>query len=271
MTAPSALPSVELLVAAMHCAEPPDLLVDFPDGVERPDVLVINQCPDGPLPVPLEQPHLRMISVDDRGLAKSRNLALDSAQGDLVVLADADLRYLPSALQTLRAAFAAHPDATVITFQFLNSDTGQPYKRYAKRGFRHNLRTIASVSSVEIAVRRSKLGALRFDPAHGLGARFPSAEEGVFLADVLRAGHAAYYWPEPLCSHPGQTSGHTQWSAQVAEAKGAAFRRMYRGVWPLVTAWFVVRKYPLYKAKLGLAAFAWHSLRGVRAVRRSET
>ena len=250
----------------MNCREPPNLLADFSAADERPAVLVINQCPGGELPALLETPTLRMISVQDRGLAKSRNLALDAARGELLVLADDDLRYLPSALATVREAFAAHPDATAITFQFLNSDTGQPYKRYPPRGFRHNLRTIASVSSVEIALRRERLGSLRFDPAHGLGARFPSAEEGVFLADLLHAGHKLYYWPAPLCSHPGQTSGHTQWSPAIAEAKGAAFARMYRGRWPLVAAWFALRKYPLYKQHLGLGAFALHSVRGAKAV-----
>lgn len=246
----------------MRRKEPPDLLADFPPDSERPALLVINQCPEGNLPPPLDAPQLRMVSVQDRGLAKSRNLALDAARGDVVVLADDDLRYLPNALRTVRQAFAAHPDATAITFQFLNSDTGQPYKRYPASGFRHNLQTIASVSSVEIALRRDRLGSLRFDPAFGLGARYPSAEEGVFLADLIHAGHKLYYWPAPLCSHPGQTSGHTQWSPAVAEAKGAAFARMYRGAWPLVTVWFALRKFPLYRKRLGLGAFVAHGLRG---------
>lgn len=246
----------------MRRTEPPDLLTDVPLQGERPSVLVINQCPEGNLPPPLDSPQLRMISVQDRGLSKSRNLALDAACGDVVVLADDDLRYLPGALQTLREAFAAHPDATAITFQFLNSDTGQPYKRYSPRGFRHNLRSIASVSSVEIALRRDRLGRLRFDPAFGLGARYPSAEEGVFLADLIHAGHALYYWPAPLCSHPGQTSGHTQWSPAVAEAKGAAFARMYRSAWPLVTVWFALRKFPLYRKRLGLGSFVANGVRG---------
>jgi hypothetical protein len=266
MPQPPPATDVELLIATMNRREPPDVLRELGEA-ERPSLLFINQQSSGTLPADVSAAWGRMLSFAELGLSRSRNRALDAARGELLLIGDDDLAYLPDVVGTLRRAFAAHPDATAITFQFLDHATRKPLKRYPTRGFKNYLRTIASVSSFEIALRRERLGALRFDTRFGVGGAHPSGEEGIFLADLLRAGHALYYWPEPLCTHPGMGSGHKLWSTESAQAKGAVFQRMYGAAWPLVGLWFAVAKYPQYRGSVGLGSWLWHTAKGARRAR----
>jgi hypothetical protein len=257
-------PEIELLVACMNRTEPPPVLARFGQGAERPALLVINQCTTIDPPPDIEQPGLRMYSVRERGLSKSRNAALERARGKLLAIVDDDVEYLPGALDTLRRGFAEHPQAAVVTFQFLARETGRPAKRYAKRPFVHGRLSAAAVSSIEIVLRRDLAGHLRFDERFGLGAALTSGEENVWLQDVLRRGLAAAYFPAALCDHPSLGSGHRAWTAVEARTKGALLRRMYPFAWPAMLGGFCVLKYPLYRDHMTAPRFLASALRGAR-------
>src|SRR5688500_20220427 len=116
---PEPQPELELLVACMNRTEPPPVLARFPEGAERPALLVINQCTTIEPPPDLERPGVRMYSSRERGISKSRNAALARARGKLLAIADDDLDYLPSALDAPRRAIAAHQRAAAVTLQCL--------------------------------------------------------------------------------------------------------------------------------------------------------
>jgi len=255
-------PEIELLVACMNRTEPPPVLARFAAGAERPALLVINQCTTIEPPPDLEQPGVRMYSMRERGISRSRNRALERARGKLLVIVDDDIEYLPGALATLRRGFAAHPAAAVVTFQFVVRETGKPSKRYAPRAFSHGRLSAAGVTSFEIALRRELAGRIRFDERFGLGAALTSGEENIWLQDVLRQGHSAGYFPEPLCDHPGLTSGHRGWTEVEARTKGALLRRMYPTAWPAMIGGFSVLKYPLYRQQMTAPRFLATALKG---------
>ena len=260
-------PEVELLVACMNRSEPPPVLARLPPSAERPALLVINQCTTIEPPPELVAPGVRMISVRERGLSRSRNRALELARGKLLVFCDEDVLYLPAALATLRRGFAAHPGAAIVTFQFQTRETGALFKHYAPSPFAHGPLSVAAVSTIEIALRRERAGHLRFDERFGLGAALPSGEENIWLADALRAGLSAGYFPEPLCDHPGLSTGHRAWSHADARAKGALLRRMYPRLWPAMVGGFCILKYPLYRARLSPPGFLAAALEGARNLR----
>ena len=257
-------PEVELLVACMNRREPPPVLARFASGAERPALLVINQCTDIDPPAELALPGVRMVSVRERGLSRSRNRALALARGKLLAFCDEDLEYLPESLAVLRRGFAAHPRAAIVTFQFRARETGKPWKRYAPRPLEHGPLSVASVSTVEIALRRAQAGHLRFDERFGLGAELASGEENIWLIDALREGLRVGYYPEPLCDHPGLSTGHRPWSEADARAKGALLRRMYPTAWPAMVGGFCVLKYPRYRAQLSAPRFLAAAMRGGR-------
>jgi len=259
-------PEVEVLVACMNRREPPPVLARFAAGAERPALLVINQCTSIDPPADIDLPGVRMISVRERGLSRSRNRALSLARGELLAFCDEDVEYLPDALATLRRGFAAHPRAAIVTFRFHTRETGKPFKSYAPSAFEHGPLSVASVSTIEIALRRSQAGQLRFDERFGLGAELASGEENIWLQDALRSGLGLGYFPEPLCDHPGLSTGHRAWTEADARSKGALLRRMYPRAWPAMVGGFCVLKYPLYRQQLSARRFLAAALRGARSL-----
>lgn len=254
--------TLEIAVATMDAGDPQALVERL--GLSEADVsvLVINQV-QGAAGAPYERGRVRMHSFAERGLARSRNRALELARGDLLLLADDDIRYEPGFADGVRAAFSRHPDAAMITFRFLERPGGPPAKRYPPAGRAHHGLSIASVSSIEVGlrVRALPLG-VRFDERFGLGAPYPSGEEAVFAADLRRAGARLYQEPLPLCSHDGPSSGHSTWSPETTRAKGAILRRLYPRAWPLLAAGFAVTKSARRAEGQGRGAFAAGILQG---------
>jgi len=191
-------------------------------------------------------PRVRVFDYAESGLSRSRNRALSNAGADIAVIADDDVRHPPAAPARVAAAFAAHPQADIITFQ-AQTPAGAPFKRYPAHARRHTVRSVMRVSSWEIALRLESIRAagLRFDERFGLGAEFPTGEENIFLVDALRRGLAVRYQPQVIAIHPAASSGADLSTAAAVRAKGAAFRRMFGAAFLPVALAFAVKKYRL--------------------------
>ncbi|MDH5676752.1 MAG: glycosyltransferase family 2 protein [Myxococcales bacterium] len=228
--------------------------------------LYVNQCTDIEPPDVIDEGPVRMHSFAERGLSRSRNRAIALSRAELLVLADDDVEHPAEMVERVRRGFDAHPRASVVTFQFLDAASGEPVKSYRRDSFVHDRRSVGSVSSIEIGLRRERLAGLRFDERLGLGSGLPTGEEFIFLMDALRAGHVLGYWPEPICSHPGVGGGHRDWDAFMVRAKGAVLRRGYPLAWPLAIAYFALTKRSRYGRAMGPAAFLYHATRGARVI-----
>ncbi|MGL3600298.1 glycosyltransferase family 2 protein, partial [Veillonella sp. ZSJB6] len=78
------------------------------------DTIVINQGNDiGNEIFDYKGHRVEWISVDERGLSKSRNLALSKATGDICVLVDDDEILRPGYPEIIKNAFSFYPEATV--------------------------------------------------------------------------------------------------------------------------------------------------------------
>lgn len=259
---PEHLPELEVAVATMGRRDPDRLLDALGLADSEVPVLVVNQVPGGPLPAPVERGRVRMLSFDERGIARSRNRAIEHARADLLLFTDDDVHCLPTALSEVRAAFAAAPEAAAITFRFRDSETGAPARAYPRLPGAHTPLSVASVMSVEVAVRRSRLGAVAFDERFGLGSVYPSGEEAIFLRDLQRAGQRVRHAPVTVCEHPGQGSAEQIWDATAARAKGAVLRRMYPIGWPALVAYLAAAKYSHHGRALGPAGLVRAMLAG---------
>ena len=86
------------------------------------DSVVINQCgneaertvkrqnSDGSKQV------ITYVETRQRGLSRSRNMAIDKADADICILCDNDVEYLPDYEKRIEDGFARHPDADLIVF-----------------------------------------------------------------------------------------------------------------------------------------------------------
>lgn len=238
-------------------------------GPARDRFVVVNQLipGDGDDPTALRYGErgagfAALVEVCERGLSKSRNRALAAATSEICLISDDDVTYVPDVCERVERAFAAHPDADIITFA-ATTPTGAPFRSYPRATMRHSGRSIGGVMSIEIAMRRPAVVAagLRFDEAFGLGAPYKSGEEYIFLVDAMRAGLTAVFVPEAICTHPDDVSGgYLATDKMLIYSKGAMFRRVFGIGAPLYVLAFALRK--SIQRRISVALLLAHMFRG---------
>src|SRR5690606_26692020 len=99
--------------------------------------------------------NIRVINSFEKGLSKSRNLALDNAIGDICLLADDDVVYLQDFQKVVLESYATLKNADVVTFKTLTTEN-KPYYDYPK-----DISMLGSFSkyvlSIEISFKRNSV------------------------------------------------------------------------------------------------------------------
>ncbi len=182
----------------------------------------------------------------DRGLAKSRNLAIEQSSGDICLISDDDLGYMEGIEESILNAFRDNPTADIITFEVQTPDN-RPYKSYKTEPFWHTKKSIMSVSSVEIAFKKESFSRvnLKFDERFGLGGEFPTGEEIILLSDALSSGLKILFIPIPIVIHPIESSGKNYDNPTLIRAKGAMFYRIFSLLGYGASLLFAFKKYKI--------------------------
>jgi hypothetical protein len=226
------------------------------------DFLVLAQEPEAPgvaahLAALAGRPDVTVVRLATTGLARSRNAALDSARGEILLFADDDVVHPPKAYEGIRRGFAENPRLDLFVGRSLDPD-GRPRKRPLPRRRLTRLNA-ARASSHEIALRLGPVCAagLRFDEGFGVGAGTPATlgEEYVFLADALAAGLAGVHDPLPVSVHPAESSGFVWSGAAQARARALVFSRIFGRTAPLVRLAFALKNRRRFASRQDLAAF----------------
>jgi glycosyltransferase involved in cell wall biosynthesis len=170
-----------------------------------------------------------VINSSEKGLAKSRNLAIENAKETICLLADDDVKYLPDLDDKIISAFKKYPEADIITFQLVD-EFGRFFKPYEDIVV-HDKRTIRTVNSVVIAFRKENIlkSSVRFNEVFGLGGEFQTADEYIFLRDALKAKLKIYFEPVVILEHPYESSGRPAGSDRLVYARSALFYK-YSGI-----------------------------------------
>ena len=252
----------EILVATMFRTNLEFLEEMFPGGnYQEYQILVINQT-DQDKELVASSKNLRVINTLERGLSNSRNMALQHAIGEICLFADDDVRYIANMDQVVVNAFAKAPSASVMTFQ-AQDEHGHLYREYPEIK-RHTKNTVYTVNGVVIALRLQtiKEHQLTYSPLFGLGAPFETADEYVFLRDVLAADLEIGYEPTVILSHPSYNSGKDMGSDRVVFARGALKQKYLGGLsylWVfkyvrfLWAHGYISKKEVIHKIKVGFA------------------
>ncbi|ASG04745.1 MULTISPECIES: glycosyltransferase [Vibrio] len=161
----------------------------------------------------------------DTGLSKSRNLALENAIGDFLWIMDDDVNIYPDAYEKLNEKIEVYPDVDM--FILNHSSSGESEKNDVKERLLH-WKDIASISSIDMLVKRSSLGMIRFDEELGLGTPYPSGEEYIFSSDFLKRKLKIMKFKEVYSYHPPITSGMDFFSTpNKLKAKKIMFSRAH--------------------------------------------
>ena len=157
------------------------------------DAVMVNQCGrEAYAEYPTEHGMARVYDSAQRGLTKSRNLAIEKSGADICMLSDDDEVFLPGYEDQILKAYAELPQADVIVFQIENWPTSLGDTRRQLK-FPQTMK----VSSVQISFCRESLlkTGVRFDPLLGSGSGNGAEEELKFLLDCQKHGLKIYYVP----------------------------------------------------------------------------
>ena len=216
--------TIQFLISTLgeRIAQAAKVLLPPMEGVSYVVVWQRNGIGSDALPAELkEMEDVSIVEDNGKGLARSRNIALENATADLLVITDDDNRYDTAAIELIRNAFEKHPTAGLIQFQALSME-GKPLRNYPAFPYTYETRPRGTYfCSVELVMRR-KANLPRFDERFGLGAELGCGEEEVFVHEAVKRGVKMIYVPQPLVRTDGATTGgRFLTDAAVQRAKGA--------------------------------------------------
>ncbi len=251
---------LEVLISCMHQE---NAALVHASGIQC-DAVVVNQC-DLEAYLELENPRgtVRMFSTTQRGLTRSRNMAVKNARGDVCLLCDDDEEFVPDFDQKILQWYEKLPQADVVIFKMLGREPSFPDKVMELK-FPQTMK----VSSWQISFRREKLlqSGVRFDELLGAGTGNGAEEELKFLLDCQRAGLRIWYVPLEIASVKQQASTwYDGFNEVFFENRGATTRYILGVPMALVYGvYYVVKKRPKYRENLTMGRAFRALLRGMR-------
>jgi glycosyltransferase involved in cell wall biosynthesis len=235
---------LEILIATKNRISLDFLALMFPfSPFSNFNILIINQSIENILVSDFES--VRVINVNEKGLSKSRNLAIRNASKKICLIADDDVVYFANFEKEIIYAFNQNPEISIITFNHQRVGLNMPQNSFRKP-FSHSLKSIWNASSIEIAFQLNdiKENDLIFDENFGLGSYFETAEEYLFLREAIQLKLTALFFPFVIVSHPLTTSGENQGSDRILFARAALFYKTKANlvyIWLLKYVFFLVR------------------------------
>ena len=122
---------LEILVSTMYRTSLSFLFQMFPcHNLETLNILIVNQTLKGN-ELKSDFENIRILNSYNQGLSFSRNLAINNAIGDICLIADDDVEFLPDFDQTILRSFSKRKLVSVILFK-IATFSGKAYKNYPK-------------------------------------------------------------------------------------------------------------------------------------------
>lgn len=256
--------TIEVLISCMHQV---DASIIERTKVQS-DVLVVNQCSVNKQDsfefynTKSELCRANVFYTIERGLSRSRNMAIKNATGDICLICDDDEILVDDYDNIIIQVFEAHPDIDIVAF-IVNAPHKNSYPKKAKNvGYVGAMK----ISSWQIAFRRNSIveHGIRFDEKMGSGTGNGGGEEIRFLFDCLSSGLKIRYCPIKIAS-VAQTD--SKWFDGFTNKyflnRGWSNRRIL-GL-PLACCYalyFSVKNYPKYRSDNTFWNALYYQLRG---------
>lgn len=254
----------EILMSCMH--QKNFSLID--ESNIHSNVLMVNQCDEDAIYVEnKESSYRKMICTTQRGLSKSRNMALEHATGDIILFADDDEWFEDSVEDIVLGAFDTI-NADIIVFDIYD------YEKGLKRTIHKlNLLETLKISSCQIACKRESIGkkGVKFDVNLGAGTPNGAGEENKFLWDAHKAGLTILYYPKYIVR---LTDSKSTWFEGFT--RNYFYKRgkvtgyfMGKGLASAYALYFAVTKYRLYKKECSFVETIISLMKGIYSEKNS--
>lgn len=173
-------------------------------GVQT-DVVVVNQCNENKIEEYSfinkagQKCKVKFICTTERGLSRSRNMAIKNAWGDYCIFADDDETLTEGYEQIILSAFKRNPKADIVAYNYKDQNTRlknnykKPIIEEREAPKNHSYSSVALSFKLEQIILKK----VWFDPRIGAGSGIISAgEESVWQALARKNGLKIYQCPE---------------------------------------------------------------------------
>jgi glycosyltransferase involved in cell wall biosynthesis len=203
--------------------------------------LVIVQNPEGTI-TPTFTGEVKVLELQSRGVAKSRNAAILNTNTEYLIFGDDDIEFSESGIAAAINLLNTNPHISILLMQGVD-ETGKLRKIYPSKGHDLKLTNSAKAATYEMMIRVSdiKAAGIKFDENFGAGATNYLGDEYIFIADALRAGLKGRFEPIVVATHPTESSGNIRNSASDRRARAKVFSRVF-GIWsPIMRTLFLAK------------------------------
>lgn len=232
------------------------------------DVVVVNQCDKDnreELIIQDKEKHSHralLISTKERGLSKSRNMAISNSNADICLICDDDEILNNNYPECILKAFEDNPSADVIAFQIADAD-----KKYKKRKTKINYFNALKLASWQLALKRRNVikKNIKFDESLGSGVSKAGGEENKFIYDCLRNGLEVIYVPVEIGR---MIEGQSQWFKGCNQDfffdRGIMTKKlMGKGLASLYALYYLLSKYHWYKNDISFVQALQYLFKGI--------
>lgn len=160
------------------------------------DAIIINQCDeDKSLCLQHNGRDIQIFHMNERGVGKSRNYAMDHADRDICLFSDDDMVYETGYEEKIIREFEANPQADMILFNVVVGEERKTYENTERK--RVHWYNCGRYGAVSFAIRTDKLReyGVRYSLLFGGGAKYSSGEDSLFILDLIKRGCKVYTSP----------------------------------------------------------------------------
>tara|TARA_B100000131_G_scaffold300746_1_gene322370 strand:+ start:2431 stop:3210 length:780 start_codon:yes stop_codon:yes gene_type:complete len=223
----------------------------LPSRRDQVEILIAVQ--GGPAE-PIQREDVRMIHLDSFGAAKSRNVILSEAAGEIVFFGDDDMQWDESGLDRTIKYFLINDYVDLVLCQSEN-EYGELRKRYFKKKTRLSKYNSAKASTYEIAIRLSsfKKNNITFHEGFGAGVKNFLGDEFIFISEACEAGLVCEFLPWTIATHPSTSSGTLYGTMEDTEARANVIQQVFGRFAILARIGFIIKNPFRFKSfELGL-------------------
>ena len=236
----------ELLISTMHKKNVQEIHTMLFKMNVKCNCVVINQCDEENVYTEKNGSQtILIIFTKERGLSKSRNMALRNATADIVCIADDDLFYYDNFDKTIESYYDKNKNADVVMFGI------DSYRKQTEtKEHKCNFLKLGTYISFQISFKRSNLvnKNISFNESFGTGSKvYDSGEENIFLADCFRAGLKLYFYPKKILKHEkSESTWFTGYNEKFISDRGAIYQAVYHKLSVLYIIRFAIKRRKLY-------------------------
>lgn len=206
--------------------------------------VIVNQCSEDKDENIAVNGHLvKVCHRNERGVGRSRNLALSKADTDICLFGDEDIVYEKEYQALIEKEFELHPEADGIMFQVEVDPSRKTYQNdeYGKV----TLWNCGRYPAYSMAFRRQKLHntGVKFSLLFGGGAPYSNGEDSLFIRELIKAGLKIYKSPVRIGEEiPRPSTWFTGYHEKFFFDRGVLYHFLYGATAPIWGFRFVFTK-----------------------------